>query len=423
MIHYLKIKNFRSIKEEVTLSFEATLERNLRHLYVREQAGLKLLRLGILYGANASGKSNILLAFNFLKDFMLRVNIDKNRNINRQPFLFDNATKNEPTCFELSFIIDESRYKYELCLDDSKVISEVLYQYKSQKPSLIFNRTFKDGKTDVKFSDKLNLSSIAKNKIILNCLQNTSVLAAYTTLNANETTLESITHWLKFSFKNPINSYINLTNFAFDFLMQNPFHKTEIISELQKADFNICDLAFLERDMPQEAVDYLFNIAKMENKNITKADILKTSKTKELRFTHNILDKDGNINAFEMNYEDESDGTIRMLGFSVILKLLSVDNTFITIDEIESSMHPKLAEFLIQEFLNLNVNSQMLVATHYDGFLDEKDLIRNDVVWFTNKLKNGVSELYSLSDFKGLNRLSSIRKSYRAGNFYAQPNL
>jgi len=100
------------------------------------------------------------------------------------------------------------------------------------------------------------------------------------------------------------------------------------------------------------------------------------------------------------------------------------NDEFLSIDEIESSLHPELIEFILEQFLKENSRSQLLVTTHYDPLLNTiDDLIRRDSVWFTEKGEDGSSELYSLSDFKGLNKIRSFLKSYRNGRFGALPNI
>lgn len=111
-----------------------------------------------------------------------------------------------------------------------------------------------------------------------------------------------------------------------------------------------------------------------------------------------------------------------MLGLSTILDMLTAKDSFITIDEIENSMHPKLIEHLISEFLNMDTESQILFTTHYDGLLDANDILRKDTIWFTNKKEDASTELYCLSDFKDIS-FTSLREAYRNGYFYAQPNI
>ena len=98
-------------------------------------------------------------------------------------------------------------------------------------------------------------------------------------------------------------------------------------------------------------------------------------------------------------------------------------NAFLATDEVDNSLHPKLIEYIIERFLKESQQAQLLLTTHYDGLLGEEDLLRKDTIWFTEKGPEGVSELYPLTDFKGLNRISSLQKAYKFGKFGAVPNL
>ena len=113
MIQEFKVKNFLSIKDEVTLSFEATKEKNLRDVHVVEVAkGVNLLKLGIVYGKNASGKSNLINAFGFLRRFWFNISDDKEEQIENVPFLLDMESRKNPSEFALIFFKDGVRLKW-----------------------------------------------------------------------------------------------------------------------------------------------------------------------------------------------------------------------------------------------------------------------------------------------------------------------
>lgn len=119
----------------------------------------------------------------------------------------------------------------------------------------------------------------------------------------------------------------------------------------------------------------------------------------------------------------ESDGTVRTFGLAAQVQKILERNAFLAVDEIESSLHPKLIEYIIERFLKESGEAQLLLTTHYDGLLGEEDLLRKDNIWFTEKNADGSSVLYPLTDFKGLNRISSLQKAYKFGKFGAVPNL
>ena len=122
-----------------------------------------------------------------------------------------------------------------------------------------------------------------------------------------------------------------------------------------------------------------------------------------------------------MSSEDESTGTLRTLGLETALyELLNNGKSVLSVDEIETSIHPKLVEKILFEYLKNNSRTQLIVTTHNDGLLDlVDDLIRKDSIWFTDKDENGVTDLYKLTDFKGIEQLKSMREAYRNKRFGA----
>ena len=120
----------------------------------------------------------------------------------------------------------------------------------------------------------------------------------------------------------------------------------------------------------------------------------------------------------------QSEGTRRTCGIEAIVYEALKKEKFLTIDEIESSLHPDLVEFIIQNFLQTKNRSQLLITTHYDPLLNTvDDLLRKDNIWFMEKGEDGGSSLYSLVEFSGLNKIRSFQKSYRNGLFGALPNI
>ena len=176
--------------------------------------------------------------------------------------------------------------------------------------------------------------------------------------------------------------------------------------------------------MPDDMLSLLLNkarhIPEEEKERLKKEKTIKHTKTE---FEHKIINKDGVSKLYKLSKGLQSEGTLRTLGLAGAISQLVDRNAFLAIDEIESSLHPRLIEFIIEDFLKQKGRSQLLITTHYDGLLEEDDLLRKDSIWFTNKKENGATELYSLADFKALNRISSLQKAYKYGKFGAIPNI
>ena len=142
----------------------------------------------------------------------------------------------------------------------------------------------------------------------------------------------------------------------------------------------------------------------------------KTIETNELYFAHST-----SKGKFNISSEKESQGTMRYFGLGGILNEIVSSSKFITIDEIETSLHPELVAFFIRQFL-MNANESQLFVTTHNQFLMEQDYMRNDMIWFCEKDEDGVSNYYSVQDFK-LHKNISVLNYYRAGKLGALPSL
>jgi len=424
MIHSLSIKNFLSFKDEVKISFEATRDTHLEDAHIVTIAdGVRLNKLGIVYGYNASGKSNLLQAFHFLRDFWFTTVDDKDENIDVIPFMLDDNSRNNPSEFTLYFYHESIKYSYHLSLKGNTVLHEKLDFYPGVQPAKIFERTFKDGISVINFGNKIKVSSIAKEEINLKCLKNISVLAAYNQVNVSIDELNSASLWMKERVMQSIEPSTYLKDYTASLVNDNTEAKKYVLDYLQRADFNIVDIESKEfdRDIPDELIS-MAKASGMPKKELERLEKEKTIKMLDTNFHHSVI-----INNKEekrpLDIDWQSDGTKRIFGLSgAIFRTLQQD-AFLTIDEIESKLHPRLIEYVIEQFLRKSKQSQLLVATHYDNLIDEDDLLRKDNFWFTEKGEDGGTKLYPLSNFKGLGRISSLQKAYKYGKFGAVPNI
>ena len=145
-------------------------------------------------------------------------------------------------------------------------------------------------------------------------------------------------------------------------------------------------------------------------------------------FEHTIAGNE-NVLKYYLPKDYESLGTLRTLGLETAIYDAQKNNAVLVIDEVENSLHPQLLKFILLNYLRTKSRSQLLVTTHYDPLLneisrpDDQKIFRKDTVWFTEKKENGHTDVYSLAEFRGLNRLSSIQKAYNQGNFGAFPQI
>ncbi len=416
MIKYLKIKNFYSIKDEVTLSFEAKGETLAEESQVvKVNKNTRLLRFAIIYGYNASGKTNVLKAFNFLGDFWRKVPKNDDSNTKAVPFKLDRDSQKSPSSFELVFFVNGIKYRYDLQLDEKTVRLERLSYYKTVKPVELFSRHFENGVSEISYNaTEIKLSKTAKENIALKCLRNMSFFAAIRNLNINLPLINEAKNWLLTHFAMGIDPHTEILSAAKKDIAEDSVVTEYLLDFLKKADFNITDLKInsVKKDVPDGFVKAIMN-----DKELTESEkttlINNFSNETKLLFTHTV-ESDKRKDSFVMQEEEESLGTLRTLEIETALYHAIKNNYVMAIDEIETSLHSMLLETILFNYLSRKSESQIIVATHNDGLLDlVDDLIRKDSVWFVEKQKNGSSDLYNLTDFRGINRLSSIRAAYR----------
>lgn len=428
MIQELKIKNCLSFKEEVTFSFEATKDKTFEDYQTIEVApGVRLLRFAMIYGANASGKSNFLYSIKFLHDFWFEIKKDMTEETDVMPFKLDKVTPNEPTVFSLKFYVNETKYWYYLSLNEKEVLSEKLYLYSSVQPTLLFERKVENNLSVINFNPQaIKISSIAKEEINIKCLPNMSFFAARNQVNVSLPKIDIARDWMKLNILPIVSGRSSLFEFAEQELQSDSVLKSYLLQFIKEADFNISGINTRteKQDIPQEFIEMLLNMDKISE---TEKEQLRNEKTvTNIRadFEHTVVNERG-IEKYLLSEGLQSDGTRQITGLeSAIYKALQ-KNALLIVDEIESSLHPQLVYFILKKFLEQKDNrAQLLITTHYDPLLNEVDeLFRKDSVWFTEKNEAGATELYSLVEFSGLNRISSLQKAYRQGRFGAIPKI
>ena len=423
MIQELKIKNFLSFKDEVRFSFEASNDKFAEDSQVvKINENTRLLRFAIVYGYNASGKSNLLKAFEFLSDFWFAKRDDIDENTGNIPFKLDQVTPNEHTSFELVFYVDDTKYNYQLELDRNIVYYEKLSYYETTQPKTLFERTLENNQSVISFKN-VKVSSAVKDAILVKCLNNMSFFAARNQVNTSIPLIDNVKDWMRKNVMHSITPSTDLTQYAQRKTSKDDALVNYILTFLHEADFNITDLKTKEEEkpIPEEILDILLRINDLPatEKERMKAD--KSVKRLLTNFNHTVENERGKETyQFSADYDEESRGTLRTFGLEAALYNAMKKHAFLAIDEIETSLHPRLQEKILFEYLRSQSRSQIIVTTHNDGFLDlVDDLIRKDSIWFTDKDKAGVTDLYKLTDFRGVNRLSSIREAYRNKRFGA----
>ncbi|GAK36469.1 AAA family ATPase [Bacteroides graminisolvens] len=402
MIAEIKFKNLFSFRDEAVFSFEADKSKEMESYHVVEIVpGVRLLKFAVIYGANASGKSNVMKICYFLKNFILHTPKSKTETTGVLPFLLDQSSQNEDSEIAVSFYVCKRdltpiKYTYSLSLNRNHVTRESLVYYTSQQPTTVFERWFENGVSTIKFGGKIKLSSAAKEEIALKCLPNMSTLAAYMQVNLIIAELEDVLSYFSGDRMQTLASFLPQRLVSIENLKEEN-EKQYIVKYLQEADFNISDIYAQD--------------------NVSVDSLPRTM------FQHKVQQDDDAVSYYEFPDGFESEGTLRTLDLAGYINELIKRDGLLTVDEVESSLHHKLVEFIIEKFLRESNKAQLIVTTHYDGLLAQDDLLRNENIWFTEKNRDGATVLYPLTDFNGLNRISSLQKAYRFGKFGAIPNI
>ena len=423
MIAEFAIENFFSIKTPQKISFEPTADMFMSDEYSYEvKEGVRLLKIGIIYGANASGKTNILNAMEFFRMLVLSMPKDRNKKTGVVPFLLDETSRNERTKMSMSFYINKLKYILSFELDSKYIHSETLFVYESIRPTKLYSRTY-DSNTDssvIEFGGNLKLSKKSQDTISGNTINNCSVLAAFGKSNVEKTKLNDVYDYFAMQVKDVLAPGMLLSGYVKKQLDkdENDDLKQFILNFLKASDFNIEDVALREEEeMITPELEQLIQQAPIDDK--AKAEMLKKGKitNTELTFTH----KAGN-GLYELSEEYESNGTMRFLGMAVILNFLLKKNQFVPIDEVETSIHYELLAYFIKVFLaNSDGTSQMLLTTHDINLLNE-EFIRRDTIWFTDKDEQGETKVFRLSSL-GLHKNLSPYNAYKQGKLVKLPFL
>jgi len=305
MIINFLVKNFKSIDDEISLSFEA-VDREMDEYYTYKTKKDKILKIAMIYGANASGKTNILRALDFLVKFILNAPQQRDKTITITPFLFTDNIK-ENSYFELEFLVDDIKYFYQLELSSTKVINERLYYYNPNK-ALIFDRL------NFKFGSKIKISKLEREVLFNSTLKNNSLLSGYLKTNINIKEFDNAIKWFK-KVLPPIFPKIDLTPFVLDTLEKKKLDKLFILDILKNADFEIDDYDIQESEIEDNDIKKFLDKIGKSDSGIKKLEIF---------FTH--------LKKYRLEYNNESSGTQRYYQLSIMLTLLLKESLILPID-------------------------------------------------------------------------------------------
>lgn len=395
-----------------------------QHIYQAHAPNdIDVLRTALLYGANASGKSNLIRAMAFAQKFIVDGS-RPNDKIRYLPYRLNHTAFQEPSRFEFEFIVDQQAYAYGYSADHTQVYEEWLYQINKKDEIPLFERKkqtvtfFFENLATIPEQEKVVLELIQQrtrpNQLVLTKLAEDNTLFFQPfydwfdetlTIIFPDSTNVLIPLWLRVDerFKQSLSHFLASMNTGVDKVCLNEV-------EIDRLNIPLRMRSDIEADIDQ---DHIITFKTPQGNRII-VDIEDGQVDYYSLGTQHLMPT-GELVNFDLS--DESDGTQRLLD---LFPVLYSDKTKVfVIDELERSLHPNLARRFIKHFLSSPIRNQLIVSTHESTLLD-LDLLRRDEIWFVEKSPHGYSILYSLEEFKTRKDLD-IRKGYLLGRFGAIP--
>lgn len=394
MLIQFSVENFLSIKDKIVLSMLAS--RDTEHPeHLIPDGSKQYLKSAVLYGANASGKSNVLNAFWFMVNYVLTShNQQLHKTVGRTPFKFHAQTPSLPSNFEVIFTAAGIRYAYGFSVTDKEVVEEYLYYYPNGRQALIFERkNTKDYRFTIDADEQTLLKErTSPNKLYLSVASNWSYHKVIPVLEWFAS-CQIIT-------RNSVSDAYGLTAEQ----LKDDDYRSVIASMLRVADFGIQALQVRETD--------------------TLASLRKETNTyPNIDTVHLIRDENGDLIPYTLNMTEESDGTNSYFRFIGIIKRSLDQGTLLVADEIDAHLHPLLTKHLVSLFNCKEFNpcgAQLIFTSHNTNLLD-LDIMRRDQIWFTEKDEDtGATDLFSLYDFS-VRKDTKVEKGYLIGRYGAIP--
>lgn len=410
MLLQFRVKNYRSIHDEVALSLLASTDKALASTNVIP-TGLKGLgtavRSAVIYGPNASGKSNLLQALAFMRGVVWdsAVSMQLGQVFNVQPFRLDPAAIKEPSEFEITFVLNGVRHQYGFALTPGRVVSEWLLVYKTAKPQQWFSRSFDEATQASVYEFGSHLSGPRK---IWQESTRPNALFLATAAQLNSELLGPVFAWIA----EKILFFAAGMSAAPDHtteLLQTAEGKLAVRDFLASADTGISDIETVARKGVRQQV--FLNPGLPATVNREERELLMP------QFVHGT-----GSGAVRFELQDESTGTQRLYQMAAPVLDVLKNGRILVIDELDVSLHTLLVRRLVGMFQNptLNANGAQLIFSTHDTSLLDQSLFRRDQVWFTEKNSAQATRLYPLTDFSPRKK-EALERGYLAGRYGAVP--
>lgn len=392
MLCQFSFQNFKSYKEETTFDFQAAPISEFSDSLLTDKKGASLLPVGVIYGPNGGGKTNLLMALSCLISTVVKpiVDLEKTRvsfvsqlRANSMPFLFNETSKDEPTEFEIFFRQSQKEYRYYLALLNDEIVSESLYwrTIGGKRTGTVFERE----RSEITLGASINKSNV--NRSVNPKMPYLSFLA----INYNIPVINDVQKWFESCI---IKNYANPAVDSMVMFSEDRSVKERIVQALNDMGIDLSGYRFDEEE-------------------------------KQL-YTQRIVD--GKL--YEMRFDDESDGTKKLIAALPVILIALQEGRLVVVDELDAKLHPKLLRYVISLFKNKNLNKHgaQLLFTSHDMTTMKNTVFRRDEIWFAAANEKHESEIYSLyeirrEDNERVNSTAAYDKQYLEGRYGADPYL
>ena len=417
MLVNFTVKNYRSFKEERTFSMEASSIEEHEGSVIKA-GNQRLLPLTIIYGANSSGKSNLIMALGVMRHVVKEsVRLNASDPLLYDPFALDEISRSAPTLFEAQFIQGENRYRYGFEYTKKEIVSEWLYEnrlgeeevelfVRSKDVIEVSEKAFPEGrgKEDLTNANRLFLSLVAqlkgeKSNVVMACVGECNMVSGIETERYE--------------------------NFTFEMFMEHLNGADEAQTFFKELQLGFNSFSVKKTDITTEK---LASLPELKRQQVEKE--MSTHTFVEAITTHNIYNEDGQVLREDDFYSDdmESDGTKKVIELSGPIFDTLINGKTLIVDELDAKLHPLLTRNIVLLFMDPERNkhgAQLIFATHDTNLLD-LSVLRRDQIWFAEKDKVESTDIYSLVEFEEdgqeePNNKHDIERDYIRGRYGAIP--
>lgn len=414
MILEFSVTNYKSFRDKVTFSMVADDKDKTQPQNYFESNNTMVLKSAVLYGANASGKSNFMEAFKELRNIILTSNNndafrDSGLSSEYNPFEFDNTTINQSTSFDIYIVIKDIKYHLMFSYNEADIKTEELYYYPNDKQTLLYKRKNeeynfgnqligeKNAVKNITDTPQLFLSNGAKNKM-------PQLMAVYEYFENSFMIIPFLDSWMD-------------TKYA-----------ERIARELYNDDSTSYYQNFMNLIKSLDTGITSIEVEKVKNTrfSIINGQAQKLNADYKINTYHKSISDNGEETTQKFQIERESTGTQKLFVLIGLCLRALMFGRVLMIDEFERSLHPLISKFILSLFNNDKINikkAQLIVATHDTELISKDNNLRRDQIWFVEKDDNGVSDLYALTDVEGVRKETPFDKWYLTNRLGGVPNL